>query len=268
MAALWLPVLVKAVSTALVVVLASALAEAFGPFWGALIASLPVSAGPTYVFLAIQHDGDFLATSALSSFAANAAAGLFLVVYAKAARRLTLGQALGAAVATWLVASLLIHQIAWTAVTATLLNLSVYGPGIRAVQLDTTTPARPGRVTGRWSDTPLRAAAVAVFVSAVVLASAMLGPAATGIAAVFPISLTSLLLIMHPRIGGPATVVFATTALRAMLGFGLAVLALHLALPAWGVTPALVVALAVSVAWSAGLLVLQTRSRARLTPTD
>jgi hypothetical protein len=268
MAALWLPVLVKAVSTALVVVLASRLAEAFGPFWGALIASLPVAAGPTYVFLAMQHDGDFVAASALSSFAANAATGLFLIVYAKTARRFSLGQALGAAVATWLAASLLIHQIAWTAVTATVLNLLVYGAGILATRSATTTAARPARVTGHWFDTPLRAAAVAVFVSAVVLASAMLGPAATGIAAVFPISLTSLLLIMQPRIGGPASVVFATTALRAMLGFGLAVLVLHLAILAWGVTPALFVALAVSVAWSAGLLVLQTRSRARLTPTD
>jgi hypothetical protein len=266
MAALWLPVLVKAVSTALVVVLASALAEAFGPFWGALIATLPVSAGPAYVFLAMQHDGDFVAASAASSFAANAATGLYLIVYAKTARHQTLEWALGAAVATWLAASLLIHQIAWTAVTATLLNLLVYGAGILAIQSAAMAAARPGRAPGRWFDTPLRAAAVAAFVSAVVLASAMLGPAATGIAAVFPISLTSLLMIMQPRIGGPATVVFATTALRAMLGFGFALLALHLAIPPCGVTPALFVALAVSVAWSAGLLVLKTRWRARLTP--
>ena len=41
-----LPILSQAVLIALVVVLASALAETSGPFWGALIASLPVSAGP------------------------------------------------------------------------------------------------------------------------------------------------------------------------------------------------------------------------------
>src|SRR5215470_1720523 len=80
-AALWLPPLVRALATGLLVASASAVAEAFGPFWGALIASLPVSAGPAYVFLAMQHGAEFVAASALSSFAANAATGLFLIVY-------------------------------------------------------------------------------------------------------------------------------------------------------------------------------------------
>jgi hypothetical protein len=263
MAVLWFPVLAKAISTALVVLLASALAEAFGPFWGALIASLPVSAGPAYVFLAMQHDGDFVAASALSSFAANAATGLFLIVYARSARRLALWQALGAAVATWLAASLLIHQIAWTPATAILLNLIVYCTGFPMLGGLAATTQRPASIPIRgWSDTPVRAAAIALFVSGVVVASSMLGPRATGIAAVFPVSLTSLLVIVQPRIGGAASALLATTALRAMLGFGLALLALHLAIRPWGVATALFVALAVSAAWSGGLLLLKTRSQA------
>jgi hypothetical protein len=258
----WVPALAKAVLTALVVVLASALAEAFGPFWGALVASLPVSAGPAYVFLAMQHDGDFVAASALSSFAANAATGLFLIVYAIQARRLTLWPGLGMAVATWLIASLLIRQIAWTPATAILLNLIIYGSGFLTLKGIATTTAGPGTLKiRRWFDTPLRAAAIALFVSGVVLASSMLGPEVTGIATVFPISLTSVIVILQPRIGGPASVLLATTALRAMLGFGLALLALHLEIRPWGVTMALFVALAVSVSWSGGLLILKGRSR-------
>ena len=141
MAALWVPALAKAVSTAMVVVVASALAEAIGPFWGALIASLPVSAGPAYVFLAMQHDAAFVAASALSSCAANAATGLFLIVYATTARRLRLWQGLGAALATWLVASVLMRQIAWTPATVVLLNLAVYGAGFLMLERHGRNPA-------------------------------------------------------------------------------------------------------------------------------
>lgn len=52
--AIWLPPLIRALTTALLVLSASVAAEMAGPFWGALIASLPVSAGPAYVFLAMQ----------------------------------------------------------------------------------------------------------------------------------------------------------------------------------------------------------------------
>ena len=248
----------------MVVVVASALAEAIGPFWGALIASLPVSAGPAYVFLAMQHDAAFVAASALSSCAANAATGLFLIVYATTARRLRLWLGLGAALATWLVASVLMRQIAWTPATVVLLNLAVYGAGFVVLRGTAETPPGPAAATlRRWVDLPLRAAAVAVFVSGVVIASAVLGPQATGIAAVFPISLTSLIIIVRPRIGGPASALLAATALRAMLGFGLALLALHLAVHPWGVGPALFVGLLVSVTWSGGLLVLRGRSHGR-----
>jgi hypothetical protein len=262
-AILWLPALTKAISTALLVVLASALAEALGPFWGALVASLPVSAGPAYVFLAMQHDGSFVAASALSSAAANAATGLFLIIYAALAARASLWRSLGIAVATWLAAALAIRQITWTPATATLLNLIVYGIGFSlprhaaasAITLTATTRRR-------WFDLPLRAISVAAFVSAVVLASSLLGPEATGMAAVFPISLISLIVIVQPRIGGPASARLAATALQAMLGFGLMLLVLHLAIPPLGTATALVAALLVSVFWSGSLLILRHRQPA------
>jgi hypothetical protein len=254
---LWLPPIAKAVTTALLVVVASVLAEALGPLWGALVASLPVSAGPAYVFLAMRHGGDFVAASALSSAAANAATGLFLIVYAIQARRAPLWRGLGVAVTVWLVASLTIRQVMWTPATAMLVNLVVYGGGflllgrIGKVAHDAGTATRR-----RWFDLPLRAAAVALFVSTVVGVSSILGPEATGIAAVFPISLISLIVILHPRIGGAASARLASTALRAMLGFGVMLLVLHLAIQPLGTAAALVVALAVSLLWSGGLLVL------------
>jgi hypothetical protein len=261
-AALWLPPLVKALATALIVVFASVIAESLGPFWGALIASLPVSAGPAYVFLSMRHGPDFVAASALSSFAANAATGLFLIVYGALARNTPPWRGLGAAVLAWLAASFAVQQIGWTSSTALLLNLAVYGAGfallntIGSVELQSVPPARRRRF-----DLPVRAVAVAAFVSLVVAVSSILGPKATGIAAVFPISLISLIVIVRPRIGGPASSLLAAHALRPMLGFGVMLLVLHLAIRPWGTTAALLIAVLVSVLWSGALLFLRTRHR-------
>jgi hypothetical protein len=262
---LWLPLFIKAVLTTLVVVSAAVLAEAFGPFWGALIASLPVSAGPAYVFLAMSHDARFVAASALSSLAANAATGAFLIVYAVTVRRLPGWSGLGAAVATWLGASLAIRQIPWTPAAAVLLNLVVYGAGHFICRTIDPEPARP-RPDRRCFDLPLRAVLVATFVCGVVVASSVLGPEATGIAAVFPISLGSLIVMLQPRLGASASALLATNAMRAMFGFGLALLALHLSIELWGTARALTTALLVTIAWSGVLLARRCFVTPRIEP--
>jgi hypothetical protein len=258
-AILWLPPLARALATALLVVSASALAEALGPFWGALAASLPVSAGPTYVFLAMQHKHDFLAASALSSFAANAATGLFLMAYGYQARRASLLRSLGLALAAWFAASLVIQHIAWTPAMAFLLNLAVYGAGfllLNAIRRDQ--PVIIAAMKRKWFDLPIRAAAVACFVSLVSAASSIIGPNATGAAAMFPVTLVSIIIILQPRIGGPASSLFAASALPPMFGFGMMLLAVHLALGRWGTATAFSIALAVFLIWSAALLLVRS----------
>ena len=59
--------------TAAFVVTASIITERSGPVIGALIATLPISAGPSYVFLALDHDAAFIAEGALASLPINAA---------------------------------------------------------------------------------------------------------------------------------------------------------------------------------------------------
>ena len=54
---------VKSTTTAAIVLVASFVARRAGAFWGAVTASLPVSVGPAYLFLALQHDVDFLETT-------------------------------------------------------------------------------------------------------------------------------------------------------------------------------------------------------------
>jgi hypothetical protein len=261
-AMLWLPLVAKALATALIVVTASTAAEALGPVWGAIIASLPVSAGPVYVFLAMRHGPVFVAASALNSAAANGATGLFLTTYGILAKSMPPWRSLAVAVGGWLVASVVIRQVTWTPVSAVALNLAIYGLGLACVNRCGTVNPRPARPSRRrWFDLPLRAASVAAFVSTVVTVSTVLGPAATGIAAVFPVSLISLIVILLPRLGGPATARVATNALPPMLGFGVMLAMLHFAIRPFGVAAALVLALAVCALWSGVLLQLQAGGR-------
>ena len=72
--------------TAAFVVSASFITERSGPVIGALVATLPISAGPSYVFLALDHDAAFIAEGALASLPINAATiflGLTYVVLAQ-----------------------------------------------------------------------------------------------------------------------------------------------------------------------------------------
>src|ERR1700758_2847638 len=63
------------------VVTASFITERSGPAVGALIATLPISAGPAYVFLALGHDAAFVAEGALASFPINAVTMFFCLTY-------------------------------------------------------------------------------------------------------------------------------------------------------------------------------------------
>ena len=69
------------------VVAASIITERSGPAIGALVATLPVSAGPAYVFLALDHDDAFIARSALASLPINAATIFMCLVYVHLAQR-------------------------------------------------------------------------------------------------------------------------------------------------------------------------------------
>jgi hypothetical protein len=68
----WLALATKMAVTAAFVVVATATAERAGAFIGALVATLPIAAGPAYLFLALEHNAAFIAAAALASLAINA----------------------------------------------------------------------------------------------------------------------------------------------------------------------------------------------------
>jgi hypothetical protein len=110
------------------------------------------------------------------------------------------------------------------------------------------------RLRIRWIDIAARGVSVALLVALVVLISSHVGPAATGILALFPIVMSSLMFILHGRVGGKAAGAVMASSVTGLIGLGLAFLTLHLAAVPLGSAAALLLALAVSMAW--GLLVI------------
>ncbi len=93
---------VKMAVTAGFLLAATVTAERFGPLVGGLVATLPISAGPVYVFLALDHDAHFIAQSALGSLVANAYNVIFALTYALLAQKRSLPVSLAGAYAVWL----------------------------------------------------------------------------------------------------------------------------------------------------------------------
>ncbi len=250
----WLTLTIKMASTALAVTLASTVAEAAGPVWGALAASLPVSAGPAYIFLALSHDTAFVARSAVAGFAANTATILFLAVYVRLASRLHPAAALAAAIIAWMLVAAFIDFCRPGALVALALNTAAFIVGVLATRSATARPQPAPVLARRWFDLPLRAIVVAVFVVLIVTLGNFAGPAATGALASFPIVFVTMIALLQGRIGHEACATLAATALRAMGGFGLMLFVLSLAVVPLGASAALSLALGITLLWSATLV--------------
>ncbi len=253
----WLPLAIKLILAAAVVVAASVVAERVGALTGALIATLPVTIWPAYVFLSLDHDPAYLARAALSGLAVNAATGVFLLVYARLAQRFQTFVSLALAATCWFVLAMLARSTGWTFATAALLNLVVYpaslwlGAGLRNAKMP--------RLRHAWYDVPLRTLLVCGLMAIVLQASTWAGPVVTGLLAVFPISSTSLILILHPRIGGRASAAVLANSVWSLFGISFGLAAIALAAVPLGVPVALAAALAIPLAWNLTVWLIHRR---------
>jgi hypothetical protein len=237
--------------TAAFVVTASVITERSGPVIGALVATLPISAGPSYVFLALDHDAAFIAEGALASLPINAATiflGLTYVVLAQ--RRSALVSCLSA-VAVWITLAAIIRSVQWTLAGGLIVNAIAFAicvPLLRRFR-----HVKMPLITRRWYDIPLRASLVATLVATVVTLSGWVGPKVSGMIALFPVVFTSMMLILHPRIGGPPTAAVIANSAGGLMGLGIAIAALHVAALRFGSVVGLSLALAICVCWNLGL---------------
>jgi hypothetical protein len=244
----WLSLALKMAVTAGFVVVAAMVAELAGPAIGAIVATLPIAAGPAYFFVALDHDAAFISASAIGSIAAHAATGVFSVVFILLAQRYGMIVSVGAAVVSWFVTAYLLRSVPWTFASAAITNLSVYG--ICIALTDRYRHVRMPAIMRKWYDVPIRAFLVACLVAAVVISSSHFGPTVTGMLAIYPIVMTSLMLIFQPRVGGPASAALIANTMWGLVGFSACLFTVHLATVPLGTWFGLLLALAVSVAWN------------------
>jgi len=244
--------------TAAFLLFATTVTERAGPLIGGLVATLPISAGPVYIFLALDHDAHFIGQSALGSLVVNPINAVYAVTYALLAQKRPLAVSMTGAFLAWLALVWASGFLAWTLPRAMLWNVLVIG-----VCYWLSAPLRHApmpRVQRRWYDLILRAGMVALLVGVVVSLSFRIGARASGNLAVFPIVLSSMMIVLHHRVGGPATAAVMANAVIGLGGFAVAVVALCLTAEPLGSPLALAFALAVSL--GCNLLIYLARRRA------
>ncbi len=262
----WLAMLLLKMAVAAgIVVGCSLLAERSGPLLAAMIATLPISAGPVYVFLALDHDAAFISAGALGSMSSNTANAALSIVYVLLAQRHGTLVSLASGLAAWFAAALLLRALALPVPAMLVLTLVIYAAAHRLFRPYLS--ARPKNPPGRlWYVIPLRAAAVASLAGTVTAVSATVGPAWSGVLAALPIVLSSLIAILQPRIGGPASAAVIANGALGLMGFGFALGVVHVAAVPLGSWAALGLGLALCVAWNLALMALARRSPRRPAP--
>lgn len=246
----------KMAIAAAIVVSVSLIAEKSKPFIAAMIATLPVSAGPALVFLAMGHDDAFMRGALLGSLVTNIALVFFFLTYGWLSSRCAVTGALGGAFAVWLLLGLLLRQMQWTIIAALIANVALY---LALIPLTRGfLAAKAGIVPPRpWFAVPLRALAVASLVAALTLLSDLIGPYGSGWLAAFPVVMSSLIAILHPRIGGPATAAMILSGLPGMIGFAVALATAAFLAEPLGRYAALGIGLLITLVWNGALVALK-----------
>jgi len=252
-----LTLIVKMAITAGFVLAATVTAERAGPLIGGLVATLPLGAGPVYVFLALDHGAHFIAQSAINSLAINTVNVIFALVYALLAQKRPLYVSQPIALAVWFALAWVVHDVHWTVLGASLLNVGVIGTSVALSHRLRNVPIP--RVHARWTDLALRATLVALLVGITVTTSFRIGPSGSGILAVFPIILISVQIILHRRVGGKPSAAVMANGIIGLIGFACACVMLHFTAEPFGAAIGLSLALATSIGW--GLFVFAMRKR-------
>lgn len=254
----------KMALVASIVLLAARVAERTRPAFGALVATLPLSLGPSYVLVALEHDAPFLADAALNGIASAGATVVFIAAFALLIVRVSLAYTLIGAFSAWALAAWPTYAADWSAAGATCFSVAILAIArIATADLRAYRPA--GAAQRRWWDVPVRAASVATLVGLIAGLSHLLGPAGVGTLANFPVIMSSVGVIMRLRYGPQAAAAILANSVDGMAGVVLAMLALRLTMIPLGATAALLLGLAICVGWNAVLFALNRASSEKRT---
>jgi hypothetical protein len=263
----WPTLLLKIAMTAGIVVAASLIVERSGPFIGSMIAALPTAGGAAFIILAMEHPPAFVAQSAVGSMVSNAMVAIFALVYAALAQKRSLLMSLSAAFVVWLSCAALSRSVDWTVPSALLLSAVIFPLTIYLGRRFRAEGVTKAKVAFTARDLAWRAAVVTLSVIVVTALSSTIGSYFSGVFAFFPVAMGSYLVILHPRIGGPATASIAAHVQAPLIGLGLGLVVVHYSADTIGAWWALAAGMVLTIAWNAALWAWRTRPNKKTAAT-
>jgi uncharacterized membrane protein (GlpM family) len=209
----------------------------FGPGVAGRLAGLPVVAGPIVLLLAHEQGVDFGQAAATAAIAAIAALLAFGVAYSHLARRWAWPIALTGALGVWLLAALALLGLPQTLLAA----LAAAGTALlltpRLLPATSAAPTAPPQAT-TGDDLPWRMLAGALLTLTVTGVAVVVGDAASGLLAAFPVLGSVLAVSTHRSRGAAAVATLYRGMVRGLRAFAAFFGALALGLPQVGLVTA------------------------------
>jgi hypothetical protein len=217
-------------------------ARRWGPRVGGWLTALPLVAGPTLFFLAVEQGRVFAAEAALSTLVGLVGVAAFGVVYGWTALRCGWALSLLTSWAAFVVTTVLTRAVPWTPALALLATLTAFAVGARIL------PPERGRpvsfVPPVW-DLPLRMLGTLAVVLTVTSVAERLGPGLSGAFTPFPVALAVLVVFAHAQAGSSLAIRLLRGFFPAMWGFALFCLVVAVAMVPLGPAVAFLLALTV-----------------------
>ena len=207
----------------------------FGPGVAGRLAGLPVVAGPIVLLLAHEQGVSFGQAAATAALAAIAALLAFGVAYSHLARRWAWPIALTGALGAWLLAALALLGLPQTLLAA--LAAAVTALLLTPRLLPSAAPTAPPQATA-GDDLPWRMLAGALLTLTVTGVAAVVGDAASGLLAAFPVLGSVLAVSTHRSRGAAAVTTLYRGMVRGLRAFAAFFGALALGLPQVGLVTA------------------------------
>jgi hypothetical protein len=249
--------LIKLVITPLLMLTVSWAARRWGPGIGGLLAGLPLASGPISIYLCAEQGADFAASAAGHSILSLTPVALFSLVYAVAAKRLSMPACLLSGFGVFLLVLYFLQSIALSLWQTWIIG--VFAISIALIVVPNKLPVNLQIRYPRW-DLPARILCAIAMVFLITLSASVLGPRWSGLLSPIPIIAWPLCAFVHGQQGSEE----ARLVLRGILegAFGVMIFYTVIAgglsffhpIPAYGI--AILASLVVTLPWLKGKPVL------------
>jgi hypothetical protein len=233
-------------------------ARRWGPRIGGWLTALPVVAGPTLCFYAIEQGHGFAAQAAQTTLVGLVAVAAHCVAYAWSCRRATWPVSITFGWIAFAVVTLVLYQLELNLIVSLVLALASFAIAERAL------PSRQpisGGAGNAARDLLMRMLAAAALVLMLTSLADRLGPSLTGFLTSFPVATAIIAAFTHAERGADAVVSYFHGFLSALNSFALFCFVFALGLARLGLPSAIVAALSLQLVIQAIHLWRMTRSR-------